>query len=252
IFKAHADDCFVASSDEQKIAFGQQFELLNSLLKIFHNFTDASEDFCLALSRVECLYRDCASPLLAGWVSRHVSVSQCRLLVNSVLGFVGNQFFKNNSDIYYTLSALELVEPVMPYLSSPVLNIKVLALFLIAFALDESQAELYESATEVMQFLVDSLKEATKSDNRTCYVSLLDADYQTYHAIELAQCINRLALNEVNKKLLVGFGLLPVLKTMLDGEAEDEIAAALDILFTLSFRLVSWQGSSQDDRHHFS
>uniref|UniRef100_A0A1I8H3D3 TIR domain-containing protein n=1 Tax=Macrostomum lignano TaxID=282301 RepID=A0A1I8H3D3_9PLAT len=184
-----------------------------------------SVSFCVTLSKSEFFFTEMVIPALVGWYDKQ-DQELAKATVNSLLGLTYNMFFKNNSEIYDVLSRVGVVDSVKPYLKSSDVELQVHALILIAFALDESQADLYLGAKEVMEFLVGHLADS---------ISRPDRRSKGYHTIELAQCVNRLALNDVNKTLLMETDLLPALLRMCSGGREDEVAAGLDILFTLSF-----------------
>ncbi|PAA94232.1 hypothetical protein BOX15_Mlig005235g1 [Macrostomum lignano] len=223
IYKVQADACFCKHQLEAVNKVHSY--LLYFVTGNFHNLSDSSLEFCLALSRIEFLFNDFVKPMLSNWYEKHDSIEGCRHAVTASIGFTYNMLYRNNPEIYKVLSGLMVAAPVIPYLQSPILHVQTQALVLIAFALDETKASMFGSAREAMEFLVNCLSEALDSVKRRA---------EGYHVSELTICLNRLALNDANKRLFVQLRLLPVLRRMCTGDRDDDVVSALDILCTLS------------------
>ncbi|PAA90010.1 hypothetical protein BOX15_Mlig002835g1, partial [Macrostomum lignano] len=202
---------------------------LSVLTRALHNFSDCSVLLVRALAASEVFCRDCCLRVFSNWTPLFLAGqlgTESGLCIRRLMDIVYNAYFKLDTETDACLSAYDFVEPVKPLLRSKDERISFSALLLVCFALDESKAEFYLGQKESISLLIRTLNRSIDSKNRRCL---------GYHTVELTKCVNRLALNDINKELLVELKILPVVHRLLDGGKPDEIGAAVNVLFTLSF-----------------
>uniref|UniRef100_A0A1I8JR46 J domain-containing protein n=1 Tax=Macrostomum lignano TaxID=282301 RepID=A0A1I8JR46_9PLAT len=132
----------------------------------------------------------------------------------------------NDSELYRRLAEFPgMVDSAKPYLVSPVTRVSATALIFIAFALATVRLRSFWGAKKSINYLISILRLGLKAPERAC---------DGYSVAEMSN-INRLALNDANKDLLVELNVLSVVKLMLDSPEAQDVQEGLEILFTLSF-----------------
>uniref|UniRef100_A0A1I8FQY9 J domain-containing protein n=1 Tax=Macrostomum lignano TaxID=282301 RepID=A0A1I8FQY9_9PLAT len=94
------------------------------------------------------------------------------------------------------------------------------------FRVGDSQAEIFLGAKKSINYLISILRLGLKARG--------GGPATAYSVAEMSN-INRLALNDANKDLLVELNVLSVVKLMLDSPEAQDVQEGLEILFTLSF-----------------
>uniref|UniRef100_A0A1I8FRP0 SAM domain-containing protein n=1 Tax=Macrostomum lignano TaxID=282301 RepID=A0A1I8FRP0_9PLAT len=85
------------------------------------------------------------------------------------LGIGYNMYFKNDSELYRRLAEFpSMVDSAKPYLVSPVTRVSATALIFIAFAVGDSQAEIFLGAKKSINYLISILRLGLKAPERAC------------------------------------------------------------------------------------
>uniref|UniRef100_A0A1I8GT50 DUF908 domain-containing protein n=1 Tax=Macrostomum lignano TaxID=282301 RepID=A0A1I8GT50_9PLAT len=207
---------------------GAYDDLAVRVLLCLLNCTDRSLEFCLQFAKSQDkFFRSYFPDLLNAQDGGQMLELNTASLVECALGIGYNMYFKNDSELYRRLAEFpSMVDSAKPYLVSPVTRVSATALIFIAFAVGDSQAEIFLGAKKSINYLISILRLGLKAPERAC---------DGYSVAEMSKCINRLALNDANKDLLVELNVLSVVKLMLDSPEAQDVQEGLEILFTLSF-----------------
>ncbi|PAA55498.1 hypothetical protein BOX15_Mlig029014g1, partial [Macrostomum lignano] len=207
---------------------GAYDDLAVRVLLCLLNCTDRSLEFCLQFAKSQDkFFRSYFPDLLNAQDGGQMLELNTASLVECALGIGYNMYFKNDSELYRRLAEFPgMVDSAKPYLVSPVTRVSATALIFIAFAVGDSQAEIFLGAKKSINYLISILRLGLKAPERAC---------DGYSVAEMSKCINRLALNDANKDLLVELNVLSVVKLMLDSPEAQDVQEGLEILFTLSF-----------------
>ncbi|PAA61014.1 hypothetical protein BOX15_Mlig028223g1 [Macrostomum lignano] len=231
VYRRNRDSKFADPSTGKQRRMEQR--MLGSLLSRIQDRSDESTEFCQLLATSEGFVSGVFCDMLKSWSPEYLGGNLsdlCSNLMFQLVTIMYNCLFKNDSFVNSNLAKFDLVGPVQPLLKSPEPARSLQALLLMAFALDESQADLFLGESDIIGHLVDGLRASLSCSERS-----FETGNMVYSLPELARCTQRLALNDVNKALLMKLGVLPAVKAMLEAAESQDVGAGLELAFTLSF-----------------
>ncbi len=123
-------------------------------------------------------------------------------------------------------NAVEIFEK---YLKSQHDGIRLLSLMTLAYIVDESESNILATSDGGVASLVEFLEKSMTSSSHASYQGMLTAR-------QILDCLNRLAINDTNKRVIQKAGGIPIMIRMLqDSFNEEEQCAAAKALWNLAF-----------------
>ena len=106
----------------------------------------------------------------------------------------------------------------------------------LAYIVKEEESEILATSDVGVATLVRLLQQAIKSSNHEAKIRFSLFYSNTFSAFELSNCLNHLAINDVNKRAIEKQGGIPTIIRMLqDDFSEEEQCVASEILWNLAF-----------------
>ncbi|XP_072042187.1 uncharacterized protein [Amphiura filiformis] len=213
----------------------QGYAYFGIILEMYVNITDISPEVSKELGEVGCIrlmlqametfgidYNGDAGPLY------YITT----ILLNSI------QDCTENITIYRRANAVSIYKR---YLDSENMEVKTDSLRILAYIVDEEESSLLQTTNDAVAFLLSLLKDATSNKDHRAYL-----DSATESALELIQALNKLAVNDANKKEIAKHGGIPVFTRMLrsgfvftrmqrNNVSKEEQCAAVQALWHLAF-----------------
>uniref|UniRef100_A0A1I8FHJ6 SAM domain-containing protein n=1 Tax=Macrostomum lignano TaxID=282301 RepID=A0A1I8FHJ6_9PLAT len=207
---------------------GAYDDLAVRVLLCLLNCTDRSLEFCLQFAKSQDkFFRSYFPDLLNAQDGGQMLELNTASLVECALGIGYNIMTRSCTEGW--LSSPGMVDSAKPYLVSPVTRVSATALIFIAFAVGDSQAEIFLGAKKSINYLIRHPAAGTEGSGERGL-------RRRYSVRRCPSASTRLALNDANKDLLVELNVLSVVKLMLDSPEAQDVAGGPEILFTLSFR----------------
>ena len=129
-------------------------------------------------------------------------------------------------------------ETLVYFAKSDIAIVSPLALLSLAYVVDEKSNQLILAAEEILGAFTSLLQKACASERRK---------FDGFSAKELAEGLSRLAINDVNKKVLGEKGAIPVLISMIKTSNDDgEKTSAIKALWMLAFDETNKKSLMQD------
>ncbi|XP_068691021.1 uncharacterized protein [Montipora foliosa] len=222
-FKEESDD---HTSDEDALGF-TCFDCLSDILGVMQNFSDMHQGFCLACAN-EGVISMCLENIKRidaenhNWEEENEDsekiriIQHCLDILHNISRRLSNRELFANSE-----------QTLLYFAKRKTKTIAAPSLLTLAYLVDEDTNHLILAEENLLGFIVTLLDEAWQSEDRHS---------NGYSAKELSAGLNRLAINDTNKKVLGKKGVTSILISVIKTSSEDdEKASATNALWTLSF-----------------
>ena len=218
------------------------FKALERLTCCYHNYTDVCPELGAELGKNSCIpFLFQSLEKLKMYFNKTAEFKIIRNVVSDIFGILYNSIRLNSSnrEIYRKLGASDCLKE---YLKQPFVATD--ALMILAYIVNEHESKILAESDVGVVTLVQLLKLALLSSNHVAVVDKSTGPqlqskvctYNYYSAIELLDCLNHLAINDVNKREIEKQGGIPVIVSMLqDDFTEEEQTIAAEALWNLAF-----------------
>ena len=218
-------------------------ESLILLLLVIQNFAEFHEQFCVACTSTTgvvslCLVKSRQVEAVFKSVDGQGSGRPVRAI--RILGCCFNILYNlaRKTELVKTVVDYEGKETLVYFAKSDIAIVSPLALLSLAYVVDEESNQLILAAEEILGALTSLLQKACASERRK---------FDGFSAKELAEGLSRLAINDVNKKVLGEKGAIPVLISMIKTSNDDgEKTSAIKALWMLAFNENNKKSLMQD------
>ncbi|XP_068693610.1 uncharacterized protein [Montipora foliosa] len=226
------------------------FDCLSDVLVVMLNFSDKHQGFCLACANAgvismclknikridaENIKRMDAENSCDNWQEENEDSEPEIKIIETSLGILHNisrrlrkrELFANSEQtlLYFAKKKIKAI-------AAP-------SLLTLAYLVDEDTNHLILAEENLLGFIVTLLDEACQSEDRHS---------NGYSAKELSEGLNRLAINDTNKKVLGKKGVTSILISVIKTSSEDdEKASATNALWTLAFNDKNKEAILQED-----
>ncbi|CAH1780045.1 unnamed protein product [Owenia fusiformis] len=198
-----------------------------NITKTLINCSDTGDSFCRHVCEVDG-FLDFLVDFLRNHLKGHIEKTNKESVetgIRNIVGCLHNVSVR--SENRQVLKDHGVVEIVLEYSEqSPKERIRLSTLFTLSFTLDESQSHLFASNPKQIKLLLSYLSQAMESKIRR---------HKGYSAVELAQAVSQLSINDGNKKLIFEQDALPLLLHLAKGNKENEQIEATKAIWMLAF-----------------
>ncbi|XP_025090044.1 uncharacterized protein LOC112561658 [Pomacea canaliculata] len=200
--------------------------LKNAFLTVF-NFMDCCPEVSF-VARDQEQFVSVLLQKLKEWYQPHVEGTLIKVEIQSLLpwslGSIHNMaMYPENVSKLQKLHASKVL---LPYLNSTSDRFKLSAVSAIADIATEAEADQLATSPDLVQFLLERLKNALVSNIRR---------HDGWSVSEIVKTIRQLARNDANKRLLVKEGALPLLTQGLKSVYQNEQEISYEAIWVLSF-----------------
>ncbi|XP_072048578.1 uncharacterized protein [Amphiura filiformis] len=202
---------------------------LKTATNIFWEYADGCPDLGIDLGKMGAI--DCVLTILK-MVENQPDSKRKTKFVNSLLGILYNSIrhdeCASNRVIYRKAG---VVSSMNTWIESPKMNLKVVALLVLAFIIDEKESEMLGRDGNVIATFVGMLNTAVESSDHTA-----DDEHASFSLEEIIAGLHRLIINDANKEIVWRSGGIPTITSMLtpDFTSDDQTMAA-KVLWSLAF-----------------
>ncbi|KAK3578382.1 hypothetical protein CHS0354_025476 [Potamilus streckersoni] len=195
-----------------------------SLYNTLWNFSDASSKLAQSLAEngaVQLLTLNCGHKPYLSAIQR----KQVHFVLKSSLSILHN--IAKNPSVKHFFDESKTSEIVIPFIQSEDEMLKILAMLILAYIVDEQDNSKLIDDTGVIKCVVNWICKALEQG---------DHRYKGFTATELTEGLDKLAVNDTNKMKIIKAYALPLFIKMLESQDVREQASCARCIWTLSFR----------------
>ncbi|XP_069131231.1 uncharacterized protein [Argopecten irradians] len=237
LYKYIIDDMYEAFTLDTLNDEGIEKHLLKEIRRILWNFSDQSSKFKDAIAKTRLMFGFLAKDLMEMEKNEFDQIKGRSYPFESAVSIIHNCARSANitKDMYLVEpqpgggQTVSLLTCLKPFLRSDDTFVKLLTLLALAHMMDDKESKaLLETDKAILNFLLEMIRAATKSENRR---------QQGFSVEELLDGLSRIARNDSNKTKIMeipdAFGLLK--EIIIGSKVETEILAGVKIIWELAF-----------------
>ncbi|XP_069131210.1 uncharacterized protein [Argopecten irradians] len=231
------DDMYEAFTLDTLNDEGIEKDLLKEIRSILWNFSDQSSKFKDAIAKTRLMFGFLAKDLMEMEKNEFDQIKGRPYPFESAVGIIHNCARSTNitKDMYLVEpqpgggQTVSLLACLKPFLRSDDAFVKLLTLLALAHMMDDKESKaLLETDKAILNFLLEMVRAATKSENRR---------QQGFSVEKLLDGLSRIARNDSNKTKIMeipdAFGLLK--EIIIGSKVETEILAGVKVIWELIF-----------------